>query len=637
MVRASTSIAMISRVAAFGFTLTVSLNVDAFRATDSRVELIPEGTEWILGHSGDQSRGLIAPLPAEFAALSGGGMWYQRLTGPHGGFRRIWGEGVAVDPAVTDDPQAALAVAERFWRENEYLLPTGVTAEQLVPFSNSSLSGVRIVGHHQTADGVPVLGTSNYVAFLAGRMVLIGARSLPVRDFDGMPAISTEAAVQTGVAMLAARGVHAEPGDVELVVLPVVGNDAVALKLTYAVDLRAAFGRWTAYVDAGSGEGFALRDERMFLDANVELRVHPRHPVNMLTDEPAAHLHLTAGSEDVTTDTDGAFSATGDPVDVTASMTGLYADVNNTSGSDISLATIIADGETYVWTDEAEFEQAQIDSYRAMNVVRDHIRELVDDLDWLDEQQIINTNVLDMDGDTAPDYCNAWTDFESLNFLTAGGSWGGGCYNTAMNADIVIHEWGHVFHGYSVYQLGVGTYDGGVGEGFADTASVTMSHDNSIAPFFTVDGYSIRNVEPDKVWPYDQDADPHQTGLILAGALWDLRKILVSDYGSSAGHGMLDEIFVQVVRTTSTIPSLWEATLLADDDNGNLTDGTPNFCSIYAAYDQHGLISGAFGRVMIEHEPTYQVVEPTPPIPVEAEVYVIEEDCNTLGDVRLVY
>ena len=108
--------------------------------------------------------------------------------------------GVAVDPAVTNDPHTALAVAEQFWRDNEYLLPAGVTADQLVPFSNSSLYGVRIVGHHQTADGVPVVGTSNYLAFLTGRLVLIGARNLPVRDFDGTPSIGAEVAAEARIA-----------------------------------------------------------------------------------------------------------------------------------------------------------------------------------------------------------------------------------------------------------------------------------------------------------------------------------------------------------------------------------------------------------------------------------------------------
>jgi hypothetical protein len=622
--------------AIFGIT-ALPADSRAVRPVDSRVELIPAGTEWILGHAGDLSRAVMAPLPAEFVTENGDGLWYQRLTGPHGGFRRIWGEGIATDPAVTADPDVALAAAEQFWRKNQYLLPSGMTASDLEQLSNSSLFGVRIVGHRQTAGGVPVLGTSNYVAFLAGRLVLIGARNLPVRDFDATAAISAAEAVETGVAMLADRGVLAEPGPVELAALPVVKDDSVTLELVFAVDLRAPFGRWTAYVDARSGAGFALRDERLFLDANINLRVHQRHATNPLWNEPASYLHLTAGSEDVTTDVDGAFSATGDPLDVTATLDGVYAVVNNSAGSNIQLATTIADGETYVWNDEAEFQQAQLDSYVSVNVLRDHIRALVDDMEWLDAQQILNANVYDMDGDSAPDYCNAWTDFETLNFLQAGGSWGGGCYNTAQNADIVRHEWGHVFHAYSALGLGIGSFDEAVSEGFADTAAVTISHDALVAPMFTQEGYCIRDLEPDKVWPNDQDPDPHQTGLILGGALWDLRELLVDEHGGSTAHPMLDEIFVQVVRTTAEIPSLWEATLLADDDNGDLTDGTPNFCTIYDAYETHGLVSGGLGRITIDHEQLGEVAAPSTPIPIDAEVFVTQEDCSTLGDVRLVY
>jgi hypothetical protein len=296
----------------------------------------------------------------------------------------------------------------------------------------------------------------------------------------------------------------------------------------------------------------------------------------------------------------------------------------------------IADAETYVWTDEAEFEQAQLDSYVSVSNIRSLIRSYVDDMTWLDSVQVINTNIEDMDGDDDPDHCNAWYDGESINFLQAGGSWGGGCTNTAQNADIVQHEWGHGFH-YQSQALGVYTFDSAVSEGFADTAAVTMSHDSHIGPYFTEDGWAIRDVEPNVSWPSGQSEDPHQTGLIVGGALWDLRQAWITEFGDTIAHQMLDEIFVQINRSTSDVPSLWEATLLADDDNANLTDGTPNFCTIYDAFDLHGLVSGAFGRIVIEHDQIVEVPQPADPIAIDAVVYEGEEDCNTLGEVRLIY
>ncbi|MBW2278328.1 MAG: hypothetical protein JRF63_12605 [Deltaproteobacteria bacterium] len=624
----------------FIFTLTtlaivaISPKSEAFRAPDSRIQVIPEGTEWVLGHQGDLSFGVITPLPAEFAAQNGDGRWFQRLTGPHGGFKRIWGEGIDVDSAVMADPQLALAVAEKFWRDNEYLLPREVAAEQLAPVSNSAIKGMRIVGHRQTMDGVPVLGTSNYLVFVAGRLVLVGASNLPDSALDGTSLVSTDKATETAASMLGSFGIPSEVISVELAVLPSVVHDTIAYKLVQAVELKAAIGRWTAYIDAVTGEGYALRDERLFLDANIDLRVHERHPMSDLVDMPAAHLAISAGSEDTHTEADGSFSATGDPLDVMAFLDGWYVDVNNHAGSDLFLDTSIGDGETYVWTDTEEFDQAQLDAYYFVNNVRSHVRALVDDLMWLDTTTVANVNIEDMNGDSSPDFCNAWSDGETINFLQAGGSWD--CTNTAQNGDIVYHEWGHSFHIQSVY-MGSFEFDGAVSEAYADTTASMMSHDHVMAPYFTESGYSIRDLEPDLVWPNDQAEDPHQTGLILGGALWDLRKALIEEYGEPDAHEILDEIFVQIVRSTSDMPSSWESTLVADDDNGNLVDGTPNFCTIYDAFALHGLVSGSFGRIVINHEQIEEVVQPADPIAVEADVYVGEEECNTLGGVRLVY
>jgi len=614
--------------------LTISTKSRAFQTPSSRVEVVPEGTEWLLGHQGDLSGGVTAPLREELAAQLGGGRWFQRLSGPHGGFRSIWGEGVDFGSEVTDDSQAALAAAERFWQDSAHLLPRGLAAEQLIPVANSENRGVRIVTHLQTMDGVPVLGTANYLVFVAGRLVLIGVRDLPAADIDGTPLVDVAQAAQTARDMIGAFGIQATAGDVSLAVLPSVVDDSIGFRLVHAVELKTALGRFTAYIDARTGEAYALRDERLFLDGTVELRVHERHPMSDLIEVPAAHMALSAGSDDTHTDADGAFSATGDPLDVLAFLSGWYVDVNNQAGSDLLLDTTIGDGETILWTDDTEFGQAQLDAYHFVIQARAHIRELVDDMVWLDSTTVANTNVYDMDGDTAPDYCNAWSDGETINFLQAGGSWG--CTNTAQNGDIVHHEWGHSFHIQSVY-MGSFVFDDAASEGFADSTAVMLSHDHVVAPYFTEGGYSIRDVEPDKVWPNDQASDPHETGLIVGGALWDLRKALVEEHGDPAGHEVLDEIFVQIVRLTSDIPSIYEATLVADDDNGNLVDGTPNFCTIYDAYDLHGLISGAFGRIVINHEQLGELEQPAAPIAVDAEVFVGEEDCNTLGDVRVVY
>ncbi|MCK9464183.1 MAG: hypothetical protein M0R80_31580, partial [Proteobacteria bacterium] len=157
---------------------------------------------------------------------------------------------------------------------------------------------------------------------------------------------------------------------------------------------------------------------------------------------------------------------------------------------------------------------------------------------------------------------------------------------------------------------------------------------------FYLGGGGIRDVEPDKIWPEDfieDESAVHSNGLILGGALWDLRKALVAELGETDGHRLTEEIFVDMLRLTEDIPTSFEAALAADDDDGDLANGTPNLCPIYDAFDAHGLASGGLGRIAIEHEPIAFQPAPGIPIPVVAEIYELQAECSTLGDARLAY
>jgi hypothetical protein len=382
------------------------------------------------------------------------------------------------------------------------------------------------------------------------------------------------------------------------------------------------------------------------MSGSIGIEHHDRNPGGGLVEGPGALLDLTANGEDVTTDADGAFTATGDTADVSGNLLGPYVEVQTMTGTDVALSvTGMADGGSHLWiSDGSEIEQAQLDAYVFTLAVRDHARSLLDDVAWLDEPLLVRPNQPEMDGVTA---CNAWSDWESdtINFLMAGDAGGGyECNNMAMVSDVVYHEYGHGLHMQNVV-MGIGTYDYAVGEAYADTMSASMTHDHILAPYFVTSGSGIRDLEPDMVWPDDfaepppEDpyANAHTNGLILGGALWDLRKALVADLGDEAGHRRTDEIFVDMLRTTEDIPSSYEAALVADDDNGDLADGTPNLCSIYGTFQAHGLTAGGLGLLVIGHEPTWHAADAGAPIPISAEVTVPQEECATLGDVRVVY
>jgi cysteine-rich repeat protein len=170
------------------------------------------------------------------------------------------------------------------------------------------------------------------------------------------------------------------------------------------------------------------------------------------------------------------------------------------------------------------------------------------------------------------------------------------CENTGRLADVVYHEFAHGFHEKSII-LGVGAMTSRLSEGLADFFSANMTDDPVIARgFYLADDGALRDIDPvgvERVYPADiDDFDDHISGLIIAGALWDMRKALITKLGYTAGVARTEKIFTGVMQRADDIQTTFDAALIADDDNADLLDGTPNYCAIANAFGRHGLVEG---------------------------------------------
>jgi MYXO-CTERM domain-containing protein len=82
--------------------------------------------------------------------------------------------------------------------------------------------------------------------------------------------------------------------------------------------------------------------------------------------------------------------------------------------------------------------------------------------------------------------------------------------------------------------------------------------------------------------------EPHDNGEIIGETLWDLRTALQTKLGTAAGYAHFIKIYYSIVQRASDIPSTaFPEALAADDDDGDLTNGTPNECEIDAAFSAH--------------------------------------------------
>jgi hypothetical protein len=195
--------------------------------------------------------------------------------------------------------------------------------------------------------------------------------------------------------------------------------------------------------------------------------------------------------------------------------------------------------------------------------------------------------------------CNAYYD-GAINFLQAGG----GCRNTGRLADVIYHEWGHGFHGSSLL---AGFWDGSLGEGAADVYSFLLTDDPRIAPnFFTGSGGTLRTLDNNNRYPDDfvnNSAYVHFNGLIFGGSMYDTFLALSRDFGASYARDTIGDIFVGTLKGGPGVPESFDEAVFADDDDGNLSNGTPHLCQIIEGFGAHGLGDAASFNASVDHTP----------------------------------
>jgi MYXO-CTERM domain-containing protein len=133
-------------------------------------------------------------------------------------------------------------------------------------------------------------------------------------------------------------------------------------------------------------------------------------------------------------------------------------------------------------------------------------------------------------------------------------------------------------------------------EGVGDFMSAIVNNDSAMGRGFRLsNGLStetpLREIDPpDKEYAWPRDiGEIHTTGLIYSGALWDMRKDLIAQYGMDEASRITDKIYIATLRRATSIPSSVFEALIEDDDDGNLDNGTPHECTIRKAFGKHGL------------------------------------------------
>ena len=415
-------------------------------------------------------------------------------------------------------------------------------------------------------------------------------------------------------------------------ILPLPGADGMEFKLVYEVTVNTINannipGMYYSLVDANNGKVYYRSNKVHECGAymmSADLQVN-----SDITDNPLT-APVNRGLPYLRIEIDGDFYYTDElghislnfitvPTPATIDLRGLYARVSEGTGATNieSIDITIFPGDNIIaFDDESGAVPSEVSAYYWQNIVHDHMKSYFPTFTDLDVDQLIR--VERNDGS-----CNAFYDGTSTNFYQAGG----GCPATGLFDDVVMHEYGHGIN-YDLYSaLGDpgGMGNGAMQEGYADLWGMTVTNNPILGQGFLggAGTYVRRYDTAPKVYPEDLIAEPHADGEIIAGAWWDVNENLGGDLTS------MTEIWMETLNATvdgfdgnegEIYRDVLIEALLADDDNGDMSDGTPNDDAIASAFCEHGI--ALIYNINLDHDELVTPIVPLTPISIEATLEV---------------
>jgi MYXO-CTERM domain-containing protein len=539
--------------------------------------------------------------------------------------RQLW----ANHPELLGVPanQLRLGRARRVEHLNAWILRFDqvVAGDVLPPGSPAHLQPNPAQFEHFASHGQPAVWRGGVDVWIRnGKLVSFSVHTLPgAAELPAVPAISAETAVSTAISAGPLPLARHQIEGAALVVLPqdTLGEQGLVPRLTYMVRTRTGGtlpGIWVSFVDALTGELLNVHNQVRYLDGQLFAEHDTRTVDGSLSISPLTNLEVSGDTDD-TTESDGSYSVSGSSV--SARLTdGVWFRVDNQDGSD---ASVNWSGGDLTWTND-DATQAELSSYVFLEGVRLWGAEYAGDTGYATTRMRSNVNI--------EEYCNAYYD-GNVNFFISGG----GCNNSGRILDVNYHEWGHGQH----YYLAETSYlDGAIGEGCSDVVAFLHTRDATIAPGFNTDGSGIRNVARDQVYPEDVVGEVHYDGLIYGGAVWDFYGLLRDELGDEEAFDVVSRIAADALRTNPTLADAYDAFLFADDDDGDLSNGTPNQCALIDAFGRHGLGPAAAGSVLgLSHEPLVNQVNGAGGYPIRANLQNLAPGCISpeLGSASVVW
>ena len=562
-------------------------------------------------------------------------IWNEATGTPH----RAFGRGIALR-GFADTPEGVDRAVRGFVAENGALFGITPTLERTAAHPVGNLWYVR---YRQTFGGLPVFFSSwEFRVSRDGKLVLFGADArTPSAAVLAAPRIGSVVAREAAKSGLGFDPARDRVESDALGLLPVAGARGDDYRLVYAVRLTMPpRGNWIALVDAASGEvlwrhnhvfyssakdapilhggptaglgaigGLAATESSTppnqvlaTISGQATGTIHPSLPTDGLSTQPFSGLYVTVASTQTVTNASGTYSMTtcSGTSNVTADLNGLYCMVDRvdvTNGDAHFAGSATCPGTRSIGWTGTNSQSSERDAYYHVNKAHDWIKAIDPAYTASDHPVTMSVNSID-------DECVAYWNGVSITY----GSEGSFCpYNMATMPDIIYRQYAQRVNDELYFAEGAsfGMTSGCLQGATADLMAAFMTDNSTIGDGIEGAGTYLRDVNNTRRWPEDESTDGNECGLILAGAFWDLRNSLGLTTAARllhfAKYGLPGEAPPPVADDGAAMTDYFVETLVADDNDNDVSNGTPHFAQLVAAFNAHGIGTNNF--LVLSHTP----------------------------------
>ncbi len=506
-------------------------------------------------------------------------MQYNHLTGA---IKSIWGYKTLPQAGKPEE------AAKNFIIKNKDLFR--INFDNLNLKETSRHKRYRHIKYRQTYQGIPVERGKVLVHLLADNsIVAVNSSYFTEIDLETKPGISKEKALALVKSDLQIKSIPLKTPQSILVVFPDREKEKYYLAWKVRIRLNNPLGDWICFVEANTGEILFKYNNLRF--GTVSGMIFPNDGDDTLVSRPFAGEYVVVdGTITEITDENGYYSE-GSGTSFTSQLTGPYVKVYNDDQPEVSISTDVA---SFTWSYlPADSETSEVNMFYHVNSIHRYFSQVVSSFTGVDYQMEawVHNNGAGSDG-----AFNCYYDPSNGNIYFGDG--GGVFGNFAHACDVIYHEYTHaVVH--HIYELVYYGQSGAMDEALADYFAATYTEDSVIGDWVLPVVYQ-RDLSADfKKYPDHWVGEVHDDSLIYSGALWEFRTVVSS---TTVNETIFDSLFFQ----PDSFQTGLQAILLADDDDNDLSNGTPNQMVIELAFANHGITLEDMNDPVADENDTYE-------------------------------